>query len=76
VSTLRTPFLVDVPAAEPREAESRHGAGIVTRRYRLDDDEDLDDLDDDDEFDEDEENDDDEEEDDGDEPEPWQVARG
>ena len=52
-------------------------AGVVTRGYRLDDDNDLDDVDDeDDDFEDEDDESDDDEEDDGDEPEPWQVARG
>jgi len=74
---LRPAFLVNLPAAEPREAQTRDGACIVTPCYRLDDD-DLDDVDDDDDDfeDEDGEGDDDEEDDgaDDDEPEPWQVS--
>ena len=73
---LRPAFLVNLPAAEPREAQTRDGARVVTPDYRLDDD-DLDDVDDDDDDfeDEDGETDDDEEDDgaDDDEPEPWQV---
>ena len=73
---VRPAFLVDLPAAKPREAETGHGARVVTRGFRLDDDDDLDDPDDDDDLDdEDDESDEDDEDEigDDDEPEPWQV---
>jgi hypothetical protein len=76
---LRPAFLVHLPAAEPREAETCDGARVVTRDFRLDDDDDLDDVDDDDDDDdlddEEDESEDDEEDEGGDddEPEPWQV---
>src|SRR5947209_4797267 len=85
VSTVRTTFLVDVPAANSRESESGHRADLVTFgdnreifMVRFDDagDDPDDDLDDDD-FDEDEDSDadedDDEDDEDDDEPETWQV---
>ena len=74
VPALRPAFLVDVPAAEPREAKTRDGAGVVRRQLRLDDD-DLDEEDDEDDLEDDDDESDDEEDDDGDEPETWQVLR-
>ena len=74
VPALRPAFLVDVPAAEPREAETRDGAGVVKRQFHLDDD-DLDDQDDEDDFEDDDDESDDEEDEDAEEPETWQVLR-
>ena len=83
VSALRTTLLVDVSAAEPREAEAGDGARVVTTehnsplwlttRFHLDDD--VDDDEDEDDDDEDSDDDDDEDEDDEDEDvETWQVS--
>ena len=74
VPALRPAFLVDLPAAEPREAKTCDGAGIVRRPFRLDDD-DLDNEDDEDDFENDDDESDDEEDEDDDEQETWQVLR-
>jgi hypothetical protein len=77
---MRTPFLVDVPATESREAESGRRARLVTNTdkffassFVLQDDPD-DDYDEDDDVDNDDDEDDDEDEDDDDDVETWQVA--
>ena len=71
---LRPAFLVDLPAAEPGEAETCDGAGIVTREFRLDDD-DPDDVDDEDDFEGEDDESDDEDDEDDEEQETWQVLR-
>jgi hypothetical protein len=80
---MRTPLLVNVSAAEPREAEAGHGTArlvtpamaprVLTDEFLLDDESDDefdDDLDEDDEDRDDDEDDEDEDE----EVETWQVA--
>jgi hypothetical protein len=90
VSTLRTTFLDDLPATQPRQTQAHNGAGFVTNSdntcearltlYRLDDDidEDVDDEDDeDDDIAKETDGDDDEEEedeDDDEDEETWQVS--
>jgi hypothetical protein len=79
---MRPAFLVDLPAAKPREGQAGYGAGfmmslhveVFTKCLQLEDDVEDDDLDEDDDFeDEDDDKDDDEDEDEEDEPETWQV---
>jgi hypothetical protein len=76
---MRPAFLVDLPAAKPREGQAGCGAGfmmslhveVFTKCLQLEDDVE-DDLDEDDDF-EDEDDDKDDDEDEEDEPETWQV---
>jgi hypothetical protein len=77
---MRSPLLVDIPAAKPREGKAGGGAGfmtlqvdVFTKRLQFEDDIDEDDFDEDDDF-EDQDDDQDDDEDDEDEPETWQVC--
>jgi len=75
---MRSPFLVHVSAAEPRESQANSRNGLTN--MKADEPDDLDDDEDDDDFVDDEDDgkrdDDDEDDEDGeedDEPETWQV---
>jgi hypothetical protein len=78
---MRPAFLVDLPAAKPREGEAGCGAGfmmslhvdVFTKCLQLEDDVEDDDFDEDDDF-EDEDDDEDDDEGEEDEPETWQVC--
>jgi len=77
VQPLRPTFLDDVPAAESRETQARHGDHLVTNLdsccdYVLDDDDEIEDDEDEDDFED--EDDEDEDEEDDEEPETWQVS--
>jgi hypothetical protein len=81
---MRPSFLVDIPAAKPREGEAGFGAWsmmsrhaeVFTKRLQLEDDVEDDDFDEDDDFEDqdDDQDDDEDEEDKEDEPETWQVC--
>jgi hypothetical protein len=78
---MRPAFLVNLPAAKPREGKADCGAGsmmstvveVFTKYLQLEDDVEDDDFDEDDDFEE-EDEDQEDDEDEEDEPETWQVC--